>query len=96
VEGTSKLSWIGKEEAMKQALLDRIEINPKVMVGKPVIKGTRIPIDLILKMLSQGISTEEILKEYPHLTKEDIQAALAYAALALEEEEVLPLERVAK
>lgn len=81
---------------MKQALLDRIEINPKVMVGKPVIKGTRIPIDLILKMLSQGISTEEILKEYPHLTKEDIQAALAYAALALEEEEVLPLERVAK
>lgn len=81
---------------MKQALLDRIEINPKVMVGKPVIKGTRIPIDLILKMLSQGISTEEILKEYPHLTKEDIQAALAYAALALEEEEVLPLGRVAK
>lgn len=78
---------------MKQALLERVEINPKVMVGKPVIKGTRIPVDLILKMLSQGISTEEILEEYPHLTKEDIQAALAYAALALEEEEVLPLER---
>jgi len=50
---------------MKQAFLDRIEINPKVMVGKPVIKGTRIPVELILKMLSQGISTEEILKEYP-------------------------------
>jgi len=78
---------------MKRTLLERIEINPKVMVGKPVIKGTRIPVELVLKMLSQEISTEEILEEYPHLTKEDIQAALAYAALALEIEEVLPLER---
>lgn len=78
---------------MKQTLLERIEINPKVMVGKPVIKGTRIPVELILKMLSQGTSTEEILEEYPHLTNEDIQAALAYAALALEVEEILPLER---
>lgn len=76
---------------MKQTHLERIEINPKVMVGKPIIKGTRIPVDLILKMLSQGISTEEILEEYPHLTKEDIQAALAYAAEVLETEEVLPL-----
>lgn len=78
---------------MEERLLDRIEINPKIMVGKPVIKGTRVPLELILKMLSQGISTEEILGEYPHLTKEDIQAALAYAAEALEVEEVLPLER---
>ncbi|MCK4394639.1 DUF433 domain-containing protein [Candidatus Bipolaricaulota bacterium] len=78
---------------MEERLLDRIEINPKIMVGKPVIKGTRVPVELILKMLSQGISTEEILGEYPHLTKEDIQAALAYAAEALEVEEVLPLER---
>jgi len=78
---------------MKRTLLERIEINPKVMVGKPVIKGTRIPVELVLKMLSQEISTEELLEEYPHLTKEDIQAALAYAALALEVEEVLPLER---
>jgi len=78
---------------MKETLLKRIEINPKVMGGKPVIKGTRIPVELILKMLSQGISTKEILEEYLHLTKEDIQAALAYAALALKMEEVLPLER---
>jgi uncharacterized protein (DUF433 family) len=68
---------------MKQALLDRIGIDPKIMVGKPVIKGTRIPVELILKMLSQGIPTEEILDEDPHITKEDIQAALAYAAEAL-------------
>jgi len=82
----------GREEGiMEPRLLDRIEVNPKVMVGKPVIKGTRIPVELILRMLSQGISEEEILEEYPHLTKEDIQAALAYAAEALAVEEVLPL-----
>ncbi len=81
---------------MEQIRLDRIEINPKIMVGKPVIKGTRIPVELILKMLSQGIATEEILGEYPQLTKEDIQAALAYGAKALEVEEVYALERVGK
>lgn len=81
---------------MKRTLLERIEINPKVMVGKPVIKGTRIPVELILKMLSQGISNEEILEEYPHITEEDVQAALAYATEALEVEEILPLERAAK
>lgn len=81
---------------MEQIRLDRIEINPKIMVGKPVIKGTRIPVELILKMLSQGITTEEILGEYPQLTKEDIQAALAYGAKALEVEEVYPLERVGR
>jgi len=63
---------------MKEIPLDRIEIDPKVMIGKPVIRGTRIPVELILKMLSQGIPTEEILREYPHLTNEDVQAALAY------------------
>jgi uncharacterized protein (DUF433 family) len=81
---------------MEQIRLDRIEINPKIMVGKPVIKGTRIPVELILKMLSQGIATEEILGEYPQLTKEDIQAALAYGVKALEVEEVYALERVGK
>jgi uncharacterized protein (DUF433 family) len=81
---------------MEQIRLDRIEINPKIMVGKPAIKGTRIPVELILKMLSQGIATEEILGEYPQLTKEDIQAALAYGVKALEVEEVYALERVGK
>ena len=81
---------------MNQTLLNRIEINPRIMVGKPVVKGTRIPVELILKMLSQGMSIKEILEEYPHLTKEDIQACLAYAAQALEVEEVLPLERAGK
>jgi len=81
---------------MVQTWLDRIEINSKIMVGKPVIRGTRIPVELILKMLSQGTATEEILGEYPHLTKEDIQAALVYAAESLTLEEVLPLESVGK
>lgn len=69
----------------------RIEVNPKILVGKPVVKGTRIPIELILKMLAQGIETKQILKEYPQLEKEDIQAALLYATDLLEHEEVYPL-----
>ena len=81
---------------MNQTLLNRIEINPRIMVGKPVVKGPRIPVELILKMLSHEMSIKEILEEYPHLTKEDIQACLAYAAQALEVEEVLPLERAGK
>ncbi len=71
--------------------MERIEVNPQILTGKPVIKGTRISVELILRMLSQGISGKEILEEYPHLTKEDIKAALAYAAESLAVEEVLPL-----
>ena len=76
---------------MEHKLLERIEINPQILAGKPVIKGTRISVELILRILSQGISVEEILEEYPHLTEEDVKAALAYAAEALAVEEVLPL-----
>jgi len=78
---------------MRQTLLDRIEIDPKIMVGKPVVRGTRVPVEQVLKMLSKGVSIGEILAEYSHLTREDVQACLAYAAHALEVEEVLPLER---
>ena len=72
-------------------LLDRIEVNPKVMMGKPVIRGTRIPVELILRKLSEGASEEELLDAYPHLSREDIQAALAYAAEVVACEEVVPL-----
>jgi uncharacterized protein (DUF433 family) len=95
-ELSSDLNGLKKEGTMERIRLDRIEINPKIMVGKPVIKGTRIPVELILKMLSQGIATEEILGEYLQLTKEDIQAALAYGVKALEVEEVYALERAGK
>lgn len=54
---------------------DRIEINPEIMFGKPVIKGTRIPVDMVLKKLGEGMSVEEILDDHPRLTREDILAA---------------------
>ena len=60
-------------------LKERIEVNPKVMMGKPVIKGTRIPVELILRKLSEGATEQDLLDAYPHLSHEDILAALAYA-----------------
>lgn len=59
---------------------DRIEINPDILVGKPVIAGTRIPVYVILNLLAQGKDRAYILKEYPDLTHEDIQATLQFAA----------------
>ena len=76
---------------MNPAYTQRISINPDVMVGKPVIQGTRIPVDLIVRMLAQGLSEEAILGEYPNLTTEDIHAALAYAADVVAGETFLPL-----
>jgi uncharacterized protein (DUF433 family) len=70
-------------------LLDRIEINPKIMLGKPVVRGTRITVELILRKLSEGAKEEEPLAAYPHLKPEDIRAALAYAAGALAGEEMI-------
>jgi uncharacterized protein (DUF433 family) len=73
-------------------LLKRIEVNPRVMLGKPVIRGTRIPVEQVLRKLAQDITPDEIVADFPRLTLEDIRAALAYAALALSTEEFLPLE----
>jgi uncharacterized protein (DUF433 family) len=61
------------------------------MVGKPVIRGTRIPVELVVRMLAQGIPEKEILQEYPRLQPEDIRAALIYAADILAHEDVFPL-----
>ncbi len=61
------------------------------MVGKPVIRGTRIPVDAIIRRLAEGMSVEEILREYPNLTEEDIKAALEYAAKVVSGEEVIPV-----
>ena len=69
----------------------RISIDPKVCHGQACIKGTRIPVHLILRMLANGDTIEEMLKEYPSLTQEDILACFDYAAV-LAEEEVSPLE----
>lgn len=61
---------------------DCIEINPAVMLGKPVIRGTRIPVELIIRKLSEGATEADLLDAYPRLAKEDIRAALACAAVA--------------
>jgi len=76
---------------MDEQLRQRISIDPKVMVGKPVIRGTRIPVELIVRMLAQGIPEGDILREYPRLQPDDIRAALAYAAQVLAHEDVFPL-----
>lgn len=63
---------------MTQDLLNRITYNPNIMVGKPVIRGTRIPVDLLVRMVAQGISPQEILADYPRLQSEDLQAACVW------------------
>lgn len=71
-----------------QRLLDRITVNPDVMVGKPTIRGLRITVEQILKALAVGITTQELLEDYPELEPEDIQAVLLYAAELVSEEQV--------
>lgn len=77
---------------MSPSSQNRIEINPKVMLGKPVIRGTRITVELILRKLGDGASQGELLEAYPRLTKDDIQAAITYAADSLAHEETLVVE----
>ncbi len=70
---------------------DRITMDRGVMLGKPVIAGTRIPVELILRKLSEGATEAELLDGYPRLTREDIAAALAFAADVIAAEDVLDL-----
>ncbi|MBE7443859.1 MAG: DUF433 domain-containing protein [Planctomycetia bacterium] len=69
-------------------LLDRITMNPEVMVGKPTLRGLRITVEQILKALAGGLTTQEILEDYPELEPEDTQAVLLYAAELVGEEQV--------
>jgi uncharacterized protein (DUF433 family) len=75
-----------------EKFLERIEINPKIMLGKPVIKGTRLPVEILLEKLAQGYSSKELVAEYPFLKEEDIKAALHYAAAVIAHEEVYLLD----
>ncbi|MFP4095641.1 MAG: DUF433 domain-containing protein [Cyclobacteriaceae bacterium] len=68
---------------------ERISANPKVMLGKPVIKGTRITVELILRKIAGGYSFDEIIEMYPHISKEDIMACVGYAVSVLESEDTL-------
>ncbi len=70
---------------------DRIEINPQVMMGKPVIKDTRITVESILRKLSEGSSEDDLLDAYPRLAREDIRAALRYGANAVAHKEIILL-----
>lgn len=80
----------GYHQVMDEQLVQRIALDPEVMAGKPVIRGTRIPVELIVRMLAQGIPESEILQEYPRLRSEDLRAALVYAAQTLAHEDVFP------
>ena len=74
---------------MEHNLLDRITNNPKVMVGKPTIRGTRLTVEIILEKLAGGESENKIMEDYPILEKEDIRACLLYAAKSLSLSEIL-------
>ena len=74
-------------------IADRIEVNPNIHHGKPVIAGTRVPVDMILGLLGNGVTSEEIIQDYyNHITKEDILACIRYAKSLVEEEKVYSLE----
>lgn len=80
-----------KKEVRKRG--NRIVFNPKILAGKPIIKGTRISVEFILELLSSGMSDQEIIKEYPHLRKEDILASIKYAAKSIKQEDLIfPVE----
>ena len=74
-----------------QDLLERITLNPKVMAGKPIIKGTRLTVEYILNLLAHGATTEEILEEYQGLTPEDIKACFLFATRSLGDTDFMPL-----
>jgi uncharacterized protein (DUF433 family) len=91
------LAWMQMEEAQKERnmkdkdLLERITLSPKVMAGKPIIKGTRLTVEYILNLLAHGATTEEILEEYKGLKTEDIQACFLFATRSLSDTEFMPL-----
>jgi len=70
---------------------DRIEINPGVMMGRPVIRGTRITVEILLRKLGEGATEADLLDAYPRLTPEDIRAAITYAADTIAHEEIILL-----
>ena len=81
--------------ARRKAQHDRIEIRSNVMLGKPVVRGTRITVEFLLEKLAAGQSIDSVRRDYPKLTREDILAALAYARRALGSDEIIPRIRSA-
>ena len=75
---------------MSDDLLERIAIDPQVMMGKPVVRGTRITVEILLEKIAAGCSIDEILADYPRLTRDDVLGAVAYAREALSTDEIIP------
>ncbi len=71
---------------------ERIVVDPGILVGKPVVKGTRLAVEFIIDLLAQGWSEAKILRNYPGLTHEDVRACLSYASFTLKAEKVFPLQ----
>lgn len=78
---------------MNTQILNRIEINPKVLSGKPIIKGTRLSVQFIVGLMASGADLDEILEEYEHLEKEDILACLMFASKSLDKDIFMPLSK---
>ena len=74
--------------------MSKIILNPEILAGKPIIEGTRISVEFVVELLSSGMTINEILKEYPHLKKEDILEALKYAAAVLRNEEIYQIKTI--
>jgi uncharacterized protein (DUF433 family) len=75
-----------------EQLLERIRMNPKIMTGKPVIRGTRLTVEFILNLLAHGQTAQEIVGEYPGLALEDVQACILFASKAMENTVFMPLD----
>jgi uncharacterized protein (DUF433 family) len=88
-EQNFNLAILAYSKQISMNSFDRITVDPSIMLGKPVIKGTRITVELILKTLSEGATTNDLLEMYPHLIKEDINAALQYASSVMAVEETI-------
>jgi uncharacterized protein (DUF433 family) len=83
--------YVNEADMTDEQLLDRIALNPTIMIGKPVIRGTRLTVEYILNLLAHGATESEIRAEYEGLTKEDLQACLLFAARSLENTTFMPL-----
>jgi uncharacterized protein (DUF433 family) len=80
-----------KKRAKIMIYTKHVVSDPNIMLGKPIIKGTRITVEIILRKMSEGMTTDELLSSYPHLTKEDILAAISYSADVISKEELIAL-----
>ncbi len=89
IAGLESNATINTEASLMAA---RVEIDPTMMQGKPVIRGTRIPVEIILRKLAEGATTEDLLDAYPRLTLDDIRAALNYAADTIAHETVMAIK----